>query len=59
MKVEHEPQQVSAQYEINQEKSNEMYLLMLKQERLKRVRRQMQLAGEDVIGSKGGQKIYQ
>jgi len=45
MKIEHEPQQVSAQYEINQEKSNEMYLQMLKQERLKRVRRQMQLAG--------------
>ena len=39
MKVEHEPQQVSAQYEINQDKSNEMYLQMLKQERLKRVRR--------------------
>lgn len=36
-----------------------MYLQMLKQERLKRVRRQMQQAGEDIVGSKTDQKNYQ
>lgn len=51
-----EPASSSAQYEIDQEKSNEMYTEMLKQERLKRVRRQMQQAGEDVISSKPPQK---
>ena len=58
MKVEHEPHHASAQYEINQDKTNEMYLQMLKQERLKRVRRQMQQAGEDIIGNKNDHKNY-